>query len=131
MTVFSAIRKAVLRAEGTVVQEVFSSSDQVAVEMADLANEVAADIAKSHDWRDLLKIHTIVGDGSASYDLPADFDRLTMQGDIVGENWTDGFYQFADATEWQMAVNGAVIANHGWFITGCNDQRCISQPVSQ
>lgn len=121
MSVFDAIKKAVLRAEGTKIDEAYSSTDQVAVEMADLANEVASDIAKSHDWGALTKVHTINGDGSEAYDLPDDYDRMAMLGDVDDPaTWFWGYERFTSVTEWQRYKNGGflIIANGGYIILG-------------
>lgn len=63
MSIADAIRSAVLRTTGDKILEVFAADDQVGNEMADLSNEVAADIAASHQWSALTKIAAFVGTG--------------------------------------------------------------------
>jgi hypothetical protein len=82
MTAFTAIRAAALRTTGVAITNAFASTAQIAVEMTDLANEVATDILKSHDWRQLTKIATITADGGEVYALPSDYDRMTLGGGI-------------------------------------------------
>ena len=102
--ILPAIKSAILRVTGVVVQEVFTSTDMIAVEMADLVNDVAADIALSHDWRALTKVHQVVGDGSFAYPLPSDYDRMVL----------------ATVNEWMRFKAGAysIVSPGGWIIIG-------------
>lgn len=118
--IFDAIKAAVLRAEGATIQEAFSSSDQVAVEMADLANEVASDIASSHDWRALTKIHSLAG-GSESYPLPADYDRMVLASEIDDSaSWFWGYQPFDSVNDWMRYKSGTypILSPGGWIILG-------------
>ena len=118
--ILDAIKSAVLRAEGTVITDAFSSTDQVSLEMADLANEVAQDIVSTHDWRALTKVHTISG-GAESYPLPADYDRMVLGSEIDdGESWFWGYTAFDSVNTWMRYKNGAypIIDPGGWIIIG-------------
>lgn len=119
MAVFDAIRKAVLRTSGTQIAEAFSSSQQVAVEMADLANEVAADIVASSPWRALTKVATIDGSQGEAYDLPADYSRMSGEIDDPA-TWFWGYTPFNDVNEYlQFKTGGFLLAgNGGWIILG-------------
>lgn len=119
--ILTAIKSAILRVTGQVVQEVFASTDPIAVEMADLANEVAADIAKSHDWRALTKINTITANGGEAYALPTDYDRMVMGAEIDDQaSWFWGYHQFDSVNEWMRFRSGGVslISPGGWIIIG-------------
>lgn len=119
MAVFDAIRKAVLRTDGSVINEAFSSNDQVAIEMADLANEVAAEIVAANDWRILTRIATVDGSQGEAYDLPADYGR--MSGDIDDPStWFWGYTAFNDVNEFlRFKTGGFLLAgNGGWIILG-------------
>ena len=122
MSVFSAIKRAVLRAEGTHITEAYSSTDQVSLEMADLANEVAEDIAKGYDWRDLTKVHTITGDGvQTAFLKPADYDRMVGSSAVDDvANWFWGYHPFRSVNEWMQFVNGGygLMQPGGWIIIG-------------
>lgn len=118
MTVLTAIRSAVLRATGTQINEAFTSAQKVAVEMVDLVNEAAEDIARSNDWRALTKIATLAG-GSESYTLPSDYDR--MSGEVDDPSlWPWGYAPFQSVTEWQRYRNGLlpISSPGGWIIVG-------------
>lgn len=119
MAVFDAIRKAVLRTSGEQISEAFSSQRQVAVEMADLANEVAAEIVAAAPWRALTKVETIDGSQGETYALPADYSR--MSGDIDDPStWFWGYTAFNDVNEYlQFKTGGFLLAgNGGWIILG-------------
>ena len=120
MTILSAIRSAVLRVQGVALTEVFASTELVAVEMADLSNEVAADIAKSHDWRNLTKVATITG-GGETHALPSDYDRMVMASDIDdATNWFWGYEAFGSVNDWLRFKGGAypIMSPGGWIIIG-------------
>lgn len=107
------IRSAVLRAEGSHIDEAASGGDQINREMLDLANEVAADIMRSHDWRDLTKVHSITGDGeTAAFPKPSDYDRMASHDDL-------GDYRaLCDVDEWVDATQGNYTGRGGWIILG-------------
>ncbi|MGL4811907.1 MAG: hypothetical protein ACRCXM_09025 [Beijerinckiaceae bacterium] len=121
MTVFSSIKAAALRTTGVNIAQAFASTAQIAVEMTDLSNEVAADIAKSHDWRALTKIATITPDGSEDYPLPSDYDRMVSAGGIEdAASWFWGYEPFSSVNEWLQFKSGsyAIISPGGWIILG-------------
>lgn len=121
MSVLTAIKAAVLRATGVVVTNAYASTEQIAIEMADLANEVAADIVASHDWRDLTKVATVTGDGSLAYDLPSDFNRMLLDADVDDtSSWFWGYQGFASVNEWVRFASGtyATMSPGGWIIIG-------------
>ncbi|HAW53720.1 MAG TPA: hypothetical protein DEB52_16900 [Hyphomonas sp.] len=119
--ILPAIKSAILRVTGVVVQEVFTSTDMIAVEMADLVNDVAADIALSHDWRALTKVHQVVGDGSFAYPLPSDYDRMVLASDVDdAASWFWGYHPFDTVNEWMRFKAGAysIVSPGGWIIIG-------------
>lgn len=119
MTVFTAIRAATLRTTGVTITQAFASTAQIAVEMTDLANEVATDILKSHDWRQLTKIATITPDGGEVYPLPSDYDRMVSAGGIEdAATWFWGYEPFSSVNQWLQFKSGsyAIISPGGWII---------------
>lgn len=118
MTVLTAIQKAVLRCTGTNINDAFSSGDIVALEMADLSNEVAQDILSTYDWRALTRIATLTGDTTV-FPVPADYDRM-VKGSAVADpiNWFWSYTPFSSVTEWRRLVDGGyqMIVPGGWII---------------
>ena len=105
-----------VRLVGRKPQTVFSSAQQMEMEIVDLATDVAADIAGSHDWRALTSIHTITGDGvTSSFDLPADYDRMVLAQAVHDpNNWFWGYSRITDLDEW------IAVTTSGFFgITPC------------
>ena len=121
MTVFDAIKSAVLRVDGTSIGAAFSSTEQIAVEMADLSNEVATDILRSHDWRKLVKIATINGNGGQVYNLPADYDRMVQPARVDNPgNFFWGYEYIPTVNEWMRLTSGqmTIAAPGGWIMLG-------------
>lgn len=131
MTAFTAIRAAALRTTGVNLTQVFASTAQIAVEMTDLANEVATDILKSHDWRQLTKIAIVTPDGGEVYGLPADYDRMVSAGGIEdAASWFWGYEPFHTVNQWLQFKSGsyAIISPGGWIIIG-NEFNFYPAPV--
>jgi len=121
MTILTAIRSAILRTTGAAVNNVYGGTEQIAVEMADLVDEVATDIATSHDWRALTKVATVTGNGSLAYALPTDFDRMVLGGEVDdAASWFWGYQPFDSVNEWMRFQSGAggIISPGGWIIIG-------------
>jgi len=119
--ILSAMQSAILRLTGVKVEEVFASTDKICIEIADLVNEVAADIAKSHDWQALTKVEEVVVTGALAYDIPTDFDRMPVASSIDDKtNWFWGYFPFDDVNQWLSYKSGeySIITPGGWIILG-------------
>lgn len=121
MTILTAIRAAVLRTTGVAVSNIYGNTAQIAVEMADLADEVAKDIMRAQDWRALTKVATITGTGAENYALPADFDRMILSAEVDDPaTWFWGYEPFVNVNEWMRFRSGtfSLISPGGWIIIG-------------
>lgn len=79
MTVLAASQDAISQLIGRRPSTVFSSQDEICVEIASLSNEAAADIMKGHDWRALSVVYTITSNGvDGNYPFPDDYDRMVV-----------------------------------------------------
>lgn len=117
MTVKSVVDSASIRVFSNAPAAVFASSETIALEMRDLVNEVAKDIAGSAEWRSLTKIATM--GGATSFPKPVDYDRmLTAQGIQNRDTWFWGYFAFQSVSEYMMAVNGQIplISPGGWIL---------------
>jgi len=117
MTLQTAVSSAAIRVIGSTPAAVFSSQAQIMVEMRDLVQDVAADIAQAAEWRGLTKIGTLTG--GPNFLLPADYDRMCVgQGMQDQGGWFWGYLPFGDVTDYLMAVNGQVptLNPGGWII---------------
>lgn len=120
MTIATAVGSASLRVVGTVPAAVFSSTDQVIVEMRDLARDVAEDIARACDWRDLTKVAVFTGDGSTTaFAKPTDYDRMAQGEDIVDPpSWFWGYQPVMSVSEWLKRERYSWISPGGWILLG-------------
>lgn len=118
MTVLSALSSAILRAVGVPRRTaVFTSSGAVEAEMADLVNEVAADIARKHDWTALTTLATLEGYAGVEFDLPDDYDRMPKATKVWSTAWPSMFYQRArDLDEWYSNQQFSTSGAPGWWI---------------
>lgn len=117
MTVKTAVDSAAIRTIGNAPSAVFSSTEQIAIEMADLVNEVAYEIAESAEWRLLTRVATMTG--AMSFPVPEDYDRMLVgQGIQDKTTWFWGYYPFSSVSEYMMAVNGnlPLLSPGGWII---------------
>jgi len=121
MTVLSACQKAAIRLIGKKPTTFFSSNNAFELEIQDLATEVATDIAKSYDWRSLTVLNQFQGDGvETSFPMPADYDRMTISGDVHAKNWNTWRYNRAySLDQWLDFQSGlAQVSPGSWIILG-------------
>ena len=108
MTILDALQSAAVRLVGYRPQTIYSSNEQLELELADLANEVAREIVKSYDWQALTRIHTITGDGSTSaFPKPADYDRMVKAQHVHdGGSWFGNYTRCPDIDTWISLKTG-------------------------
>lgn len=119
MTVLSACQSAMVRLVGRKPSTIFSSSQPMEMEIADLATDVAVDIMGSHDWRALTKFETLTGDGvQTAFDLPGDYDRIVLaQGVTDAGNWLWGYTPAESLEQWMVITSSGFTAiTPGWWI---------------
>lgn len=118
MTVFTAIKEAALRADGSILDEAFASTEQIAVEMCSLVNSVALDISRSADWRGLTKEGEFIGDGvQTDWPIPEDYDRMIFGSDMADQNsWFWNYFPIQTVNEWMRRRHGWWIVPGGWII---------------
>ena len=99
----------------------FSSTEPFAMELAELATDVAVDIAEAHDWRALQVLATVPGDATTiAFDLPGGYDRMLKPGKVHSLNWkTANFRPVKDEDEWIYIQDNAITGTPGsWIILG-------------
>ena len=118
MTVLSAAQSASIRLVGRKPTTLFSTTDQMAMELADLATETAVAIAKERDWTSLTKLAAIPGDGSTiGFPLPPDYDRMLIKGDVHSTTWNRFLYTPAvDLDQWLFFQTFLTVATPGYWI---------------
>lgn len=107
MTIQSAMQSAAIRLMGQKPSAFFSATDKFAIELCDLVNEVATDIAKYQDWQPLIQFATVTGNGTATdFPLPLDYDRMLQNASVNDRNnWFWGFDHTSDISGFAQFQN--------------------------
>lgn len=122
MAILGALQSASTRLLGKKPGTFFGAplSSVFEMEIADLVNEVAQDIAKYQDWQALTKVALVTADGSSEYDLPTDYDRQLLSSDLQQRtNWMWGYTHITDINDFLFQQNtGWNGVPGGWIIYG-------------
>lgn len=99
---------------------VYGSSTREHVELANIANEMAAMIAASHEWQTLNKIATITGDGTTEdFALPADFDRMLDKSQLWSTSLETPLSPISDRDDWlELDIKSFDFVINAWIIYG-------------
>lgn len=118
MTIQTVVQSASIRVIGTAPAAVFSSTDQVVIEMRNLVQDVAQDIATSHDWRDLTMIATFTGNGTTeAFAKPADYDRMAQGAAMTDpDTWLWGYAAIESVSDWLRRRDVSWISPGGWIL---------------
>src|SRR5687768_6505772 len=96
MSILSACQSAAVRLVGRRPTTIFGSSDQFELELQDLVQDVAVEIAKKHDWQALTKLGTVTGDAVLeSFPLPDDYDRMPLKAALHSSRWLNSYFSQA------------------------------------
>jgi hypothetical protein len=134
VSVLTAAQSAGVKLLGVKPGSLFSTTNKFAMELADLANDVATDIAKAHDWQQLRKLATLSGDGvKIAFDLPADYDRMLKATDVHSKNWKSAkFIAVRDEDQWLYIQQTAATGAPGyWIMLGGKFQIYPPMPVGE
>lgn len=119
MSVLTALQSAAVKLVSRKPTTFFQSTDTLEVELCDLVNDVARDIADAHDWRSLMTLKTYTGDGTTTaFALPDDYDRMPTGQEVHSGSWEQWRYVRAkDPNEWQDILSDIGLPHPGaWFI---------------
>ncbi|UIJ43793.1 hypothetical protein LZK98_11890 [Sphingomonas cannabina] len=127
MAILEAMQSAAVKLIGRKPGAFFGAAPGLVFEMeiADLVNEVAQDIAKSHDWQSLIRLQTLDGDGTqSSYDMPDDYDRMLVRSDVWDpDNWIQGYVHTVDINTFLITQEGAFAVLPGVWTIYANQMR--------
>lgn len=94
----------------------YSGMDATQFKVQEIANEAALDIAQAYDWLELTRMDTIAADGQAmAFDLPADYGRMLVKGDVHSYLWFRDYQRARDMDEWMRIINFKPSAVPGWW----------------
>lgn len=96
--ILTALQKAATRLVSQQPQVFFGSQETLQIELCDLLNEVAQDVAQYMDWQALVKIATVQGNGSTNaFPLPDDYSRMMIKSRVQDKNsWFWGYFYYQD-----------------------------------
>lgn len=123
MSVLSAMQSASVRLLGRRPDSFFGApaGRVFELELTDLVNEVAQDIAKYHDWQRLTKLAQIAADGSTTtFDMPDDYDRMLVRSEVQDSaSWFWGYTHVNDINDFMyLQERGVGITPGAWIIYG-------------
>lgn len=121
MAILAAMQSAAIALIGRKPTGFMSSSDKFELEISDLINEVAEDVARYQDWQALQVSATLTGNGTAtSFDLPADYSRMLKNTDVTSSAYRLwGFFRYDDINDYTRdQTAGFRAAPGGWIISG-------------
>lgn len=121
MAILPALQSAAVRLISRKPETFFGVSDVFEMELCDLVNEVAQDVAKYQDWQALVRVAELTGDGTtALFDLPTDYDRQLQYAEVQGDNtWAWGYRRFVDLNMFLFdQARDFGIWPGGWIIYG-------------
>lgn len=120
MTVLDVATKVALKVGVAVPSVLFTSTEREHVEMRNLINEAATDIADMHDWQLLKTIETITGDGtSTGFALPSDYDRMLRTASVWSSRYLWAMDHIVDTDQWlELLTLPYTQVNGTWTIYG-------------
>lgn len=118
--ILSAMASASIRLMGQKPMTFFGASQKFELELCDLVNEVAADIAQYQDWQALTRIAALVGNGNTdAFDLPTDYDRQLIDSDVQRASYALwGYAHIGDINDFMASADSgwAQTIPGGWII---------------
>ncbi len=133
MALVDALQSASIRLVGRKPTAFFGATGQFEMELLDLVNEVAADVAAYQDWQALQAVAQLVGAGSTTeFDLPADYSRM-MQNALVQDatSWAWGYAAYSDINAFlNDEARGFTFTPGGWILYG-NRLRFAPAPTGE
>lgn len=97
---------------------VYGSTTREHIELANIANEMAAMIAASHEWQILNKIAVITGDGTTEdFAPPSDFDRMLDKSQLWSTSLETPLSPISDRDQWlELDIKSFDFVINAWII---------------
>jgi hypothetical protein len=121
MTVLSAVQQACTVIGIPVAPKIYGSDAREHIELAALANEMAARIVQDFDWQRVKTIATLTGTGAQEdFALPADYSRMLKKARMWPSSQPSvSLVHIADSDVWlQQIVTGISFIYPQWTIYG-------------
>src|SRR3546814_230788 len=132
MAILTALQSAAIRLIGRKPSTVYGASGTFEMEIADLANEVAQDVAKYQDWQALVRVANITGNGEVEeFALPSDYDRMLVGGAVQDlDSWAWGYHAYGDINAFLYAQERGFTGSPGGWIIYADKIRFSPPPAS-
>lgn len=119
-TVLSIIQRASSEIGVNRPTSVFSQSDRTMVELQDVTNEMAEQIANAHEWQRLKTLQTFTGNGTTDkFPLPDNYGRMGKDQNVWSTRFDGPLEHITSTDEWlQLALRNYTLATGAWHIHG-------------
>ncbi|TGS47530.1 MULTISPECIES: hypothetical protein [unclassified Mesorhizobium] len=120
MTILDVVKGAATVLGMDVPTLVYGATGREMVEMQELANVMALEIARAHDWQKLLIPMTFTGNGvSDAFDMPSDYRRMQKTSSLWSSRWLWATTHLTSTDEWlELQVTPIATVNGYWIIFG-------------
>lgn len=120
MTILDVVKGAATVLGMKVPTQVYGATTREMVEMQELANVMAREIAEAHDWQALLKVHTFSGDNtSEAFALPSDYERMLKTASLWSSRWFWSINHVNDPDQWLELQVVPIATTYGnWIVYG-------------
>ena len=120
-TVLEVIRAAAPRLGIDRPDQIFSSTDRTAIELAEMVNDCAVRLGRRHDWQALQIIQTHSGDGATSaYALPSDYWRMPKDAQIWSTRWQRPLVKISSEDWLRLEIRQYDLVTGNWSLFGGN-----------
>jgi hypothetical protein len=127
MAIIAPMQSAALVLVGRKPTSFFGTSEKFEMEIADLVNEVAEDVARYQDWQALQTLDSLTGNGvTTAFNLPADYSRMMKNTEVRGiPGFLWGMFSYNSLSEFlhDQALGFRALPG-GWIITGGQIKFC-------
>lgn len=97
----------------------FSSTDELEIELQSVLNECAVRITQEHDWQALKTLETNTGDGSTTaYSLPSDYLRMPIDAQVWSTRWQRPLISVASDDWLRLEVREYDLVTGTWTLLG-------------
>lgn len=122
MTVLTTIQGAAAYLGISIPTFVTGSTEREHVELTEIANEAAQDIAEYHDWQSLKNLARIDGDGvTSSFALPSNYDRMPKKQSLWSTTQESPLTHVQSHDDWlEIDIRDYGIVVGAWTLLGGN-----------
>ena len=120
MTALSVVQGVCTKIGLPVPDEVVASTVREHVELTELMQEMAEEIARAHNWEVLKRVATYTGDGSTeAFDLPSDYERMPKKAQVWSSALETPLSLISSADQWLgLDIQSFDFVINAWILLG-------------